>query len=334
MMMQMAREKMLELLRMMVLIRRFEIRMQENFKQRTRAGEAVGAIHSYEGQEGVAVGVSSMLRRDDYIFSTHRGHGHALAKGADLNRVVAELLGRKTGYSGGRGGSMHLFDPTIGLMGGNGIVGGGLPLVLGAGYSIVYRGSDQVAVCYFGEGAASQGSFHESLNMAAIMKYPILYVCENNLYAATTHARMQCPTEDIADLAAAYGMPGKVVDGNDVRAVHEAAGAALARARSGQGPTLLECKTYRHRPHCMVIPEHRSREELAEWIERDPIPRFQARLLEDGTATQAEMDRLAEDVERSLDEAFAFASNSPFPDPKTLTERFWATDKGGLPCAS
>jgi pyruvate dehydrogenase E1 component alpha subunit len=219
---------------------------------------------------------------------------------------------------------MHLFDPTIGLMGGNGIVGGGLPLVLGAGYSALYRGTDQVAICYCGEGAASQGSFHESLNMAAIMKYPILYVCENNLYAATTHARMQCPVEDIANLAAGYGIPGKVVDGNDVQAVHGAAGEAISRARSGRGPTLLECKTYRHRPHCMVIPEHRSQEELAHWKDRDPIPRFQTKLLEDATVTQTELDRVAEEVERSLDEALAFATNSPFPEPRTLTDGFWA----------
>lgn len=189
-------EKKLGMLRMMVLIRRFELRMQANFKARTRAGEAVGAIHSHEGQEAVATGVSACLRGDDYVFSTHRGHGHALAKGADLNRVVAELMGRETGFSGGRDGSMHLFDPAIGLMSGNGIVGGGLPLVLGAAYSALYHNTDQVAVCYSGEGAASQGSFHESLNMASIMKYPILYVCENNLYAATTHAAQQGPTED------------------------------------------------------------------------------------------------------------------------------------------
>ncbi len=318
----------------MVLIRKFEQRTIEIFAARMKAGDFPGALHSSEGQEAIAVGTSSQLRDDDYVFSTYRGHGHAIAKGIPIDKVVAEVNGKATGASRGYGGSMHLFDKRVSFMGGNGIVGAGIPLALGTAYAAVKRGTDQVTAVYFGDGGASQGAFHESLNMAAIKKYPIVFICENNLYAATTHVSENCPIEDIADRAKAYGIPGPVADGNNLFEVAETVGNAVARARAGDGPTLIEFKTWRHRAHCMVIPEHRSREELAEWKERDPIPRFQARLLEDGTATQAEMDRLAEDVERSLDEAFAFASNSPFPDPKTLTERFWATDKGGLPCAS
>ena len=233
-MIDVSKEQSLQLLRVMYVIRAFELRMQAIFRQRTDAGESVGALHSCEGQEAICAGVGACLRKDDYQFSTHRGHGHAIAKGLDLKRMAAEMLGKATGSSHGRGGSMHLFDPAIGLLGGNGIVGGGLPLALGAGYSALYRGTDQVTVCYFGEGAAGQGSVHESLNMAAVQKFPIVYVCENNLYAATTHVSKTCPIENIADRAAGYGIPGKVVDGNDVLAVRRAASEAVARARQGR----------------------------------------------------------------------------------------------------
>jgi acetoin:2,6-dichlorophenolindophenol oxidoreductase subunit alpha len=308
----------------MYAIRAFELRMQAIFRQRTNAGLAVGALHSCEGQEAICAGVGECLRKDDYQFSTHRGHGHAIAKGLDLMRMAAEMLGKATGPSHGRGGSMHLFDPAIGLLGGNGIVGGGLPLALGAGYSALYRGTDQVTVCYFGEGAAAQGSTHESLNMAAVQKFPIVYVCENNLYAATTHLRKTCPIEDIADRAAGYGMPGKVVDGNDVLAVRRAAAEAVARAREGSGPTLLECKTYRHRPHCMVIPEHRPAEERELWNGRDPIRRFEAELRQENVTDQDELDALAAGVERELDKAVRFAEESPDPDPQTVCQWVWA----------
>ena len=308
----------------MYAIRAFELRMQAIFRQRTEAGESVGALHSCEGQEAVAAGVGACLRKDDYQFSTHRGHGHAIAKGLDLKRMAAEMLGKATGCSRGRGGSMHLFDFKIGLMGGNGIVGGGMPLALGAGYSARYRGSDQVTVCYFGEGAASQGAAHESINMAAVLTLPIIYVCENNLYAATTHASRNCPVENVAARATGYGIPGEVVDGNDVLAVHRAASKAVARARQGRGPTLLEAKTYRHRPHCMVIPEHRPEKEREAWQGRDPIRRFEAQLRRENVAAQDELDRLAADAERELAEAVAFAEQSPDPDPQTVCQWVWA----------
>ncbi len=308
----------------MFTIRAFELRMQAIFRQRTASGESVGALHSCEGQEAVAAGVGACLRKDDYQFSTHRGHGHAIAKGLDLKRMAAEMLGKATGSSHGRGGSMHLFDLDIGLMGGNGIVGGGMTLALGAGYSARYRGTDQVTVCYFGEGAASQGAAHESINMAAVQKLPIVYVCENNLYAATTHMRENCPVEHVADRAAGYGISGEVIDGNDVLAVHRAALQAVARARQGAGPTLLECKTYRHRPHCMVIPEHRPEEEREAWKGRDPIHRFEEQLRQENVAARDEFDRLATDVERELAEAIGFAEQSPDPDPQTVCQWVWA----------
>jgi pyruvate dehydrogenase E1 component alpha subunit len=313
-----------ELLRVMYLIRSFELKIQELFQEKLLAGDFLGALHSYEGQEAVAAGVGACLRRDDYVFSTHRGHGHAIAKGLDLKKMVAELLGKETGCCRGRGGSMHLFDPEIGLMGGNGIVGGGLVLALGTAYSAVYRGTDQVTVCFFGDGAASQGGFHESLNMAAIEKYPVLYVCENNLYAATTHVSRNCPVENIADRAAAYGVPGKIVDGNDVLAVHQAASEAAALARAGGGPTLMECKTYRHRAHCMAIREHRGDDEIRQWRSRDPIRRLESKLLADAAATQDELDGLRARARALLDEAVEFAKKSKFPDPQTVADGLWA----------
>ena len=327
-MINVSREKALQLLRTMYVIRGFELKILTLFQIGARAGESVGALHSCEGQEAVCAGVGACLRRDDFQFSTHRGHGHAIAKGLDLKRMAAEILGKETGCSRGRGGSMHLFDVEIGLLGGNGIVGGGLPLALGAGYSARYRGTDQAIVCYFGDGAASQGAAHESLNMAALHRFPIVYVCENNLYAATTHVSANCPVRDIADRASGYGIPGKVVDGNDVLAVYEAASEAVARARQGDGPTLLECKTYRHRPHCMVIPEHRPEEEREAWKARDPIDLFVARLLEEQLVTRNEVSGLAGEVEEDLAEAVRFAQDSPLPDPRTVTEGLWADTVG------
>ena len=319
-------ETMLDMLRVMYLIRGFELKMQDLFQDKLLAGDFLGALHSCEGQEAVSAGVGACLRQDDYLFSTHRGHGHAIAKGLDLDAMVAELLGKETGCSRGRGGSMHLFDPEIGLMGGNGIVGGGLVLALGTAYSALYRGTDQVTVCFFGDGAASQGGFHESLNMAALEKYPILYVCENNMYAATTPVGVNCPLENMADRANGYGIAGKTVDGNNARAVYEAAFEAVARARAGNGPTLLECKTYRHRAHCMAFndSENRQVDEIEAWKERDPIRQLESVLLAENAATPEDFDRLKTAVQASLDEAVEFGRNSEFPDPRTVAYGLWA----------
>ena len=308
----------------MLLIRRFELKMLDLYKEKARKGEFLGALHSYEGEEAIAAGVCAALRKDDYVFSTHRGHGHAVAKGADLPRMFAELLGKETGYSKGRGGSMHLFDPEIGLMGGNGIVGGGTTLALGTGIRAQYVGTDQVTVCFFGEGAASQGPLHESINMAAVWKLPVIYVCENNQYAATTHVSYNYPTEDLSGRGPAYDIPVRVVDGNDVLAVHEAAAELVKIARQGGGPSLIEAVTYRHRAHCMVITEHRTQEEMDEWHRKDPIPRFEKALLDDGTITEAALEKLKADVDEIMEKGAEFGKRSPFPKPETVADYLWA----------
>ncbi|MCE5309064.1 MAG: thiamine pyrophosphate-dependent dehydrogenase E1 component subunit alpha [Acidobacteriales bacterium] len=316
--------EMLDLYAVMVRIRRFELKMVEIFTTRIKNGDSPGALHTYCGEEAVAAGVCSLLRRDDYVFSTHRGHGHALAKGADLRKVVAELNGRATGLSRGFGGSMHLYDPSIGFMGTTGVVGGNLPLCLGTAYASVAMGKDSVTVAFFGEGAASQGSFHESLNMAAVMHWPIVYVCENNLYAATTHVSVNCPVANVADRAQGYGIPGVVADGNDVLAVRDAAAAAIERARAGFGPTLIECKTYRHHPHCMVIPEHRPPKEIREWRARDPIELFGLKLVAEGVATRADLDDIEAREVRALENAVESMAESPLPDPLAVADFLWA----------
>jgi pyruvate dehydrogenase E1 component alpha subunit len=308
----------------MVLIRQFELSTIEVFAQRMRAGDFPGALHSSEGQEAIAVGVMSRLRPDDYVFSTYRGHGHAIAKGIPLERVAAEVHGRATGASRGFGGSMHLFWKPLNFMGGNGIVGGGIPLALGTAYAAVKRGTDQVTAVFFGDGAASQGSFHEALNMAAIKRWPVIFICENNLYAATTHVSGNCPLENIADRATAYGIPGVAADGNDVLAVADTAEAAVARARAGQGPTLIEFKTYRHRAHCMVIPEHRPHRERNVWRERDPIERFAARLLAEGLADQAQLDDIRRQAAARLEQSLQFMRESPLPQPADVEDVLYA----------
>jgi len=312
------KEEVLRMLKMMYRIRFFEERVKRLYKQNLLAGSFLGALHTYIGQEAIAVGICSLLRKDDYIFSTHRGHGHFLAKGGSLKELFAEFLGREAGCSKGRGGSMHLFDPGISFLGGNGIVGAGIPLALGAGYSACYRDTDQLTVCFFGDGAASQGTFHESLNIASLWKLPIIFVCENNCYAVTTPVNETIAITNVADRANGYGMPGKVVDGNDLLAVYREAKSAITRARTGKGPTLLECKTYRIDPHCMVLPEMRTSEEIEKWKERDPILRFEGRLKKEGISNQQNFEILKKEVSEELDSAEKFAEGSPFPDPEAF----------------
>ena len=305
------------LLRTMVLIREFD---ELAIKLRV-AGKIYGAVHPYVGQEGVAVGVCSNLSTRDRVTSTHRGHGHCIAKGADIRRMMAELFGRVDGYCRGKGGSMHIADFAVGMLGANGIVGGGLPIACGAALAAQLEGAGAVTVCFFGDGAAAEGEFHEALNIAAVWKLPIVFVCENNQYAANNAVGVQHPRPDIAAHASAYAMPGVIVDGNDVLEVRAATGEAVARARGGEGPSLLECKTYRWHFHAMraaVPPETRASDEILEWKARDPIARLERVALERGLVTAADVAAIRARVAADLEDAVGFAEASPFPDPKDL----------------
>jgi len=301
----------------MLEIRYFEEKVYDLYGQNL----VPGTIHLYAGQEAVAVGVCANLREDDYITSTHRGHGHCIAKGAQLNRVMAEILGKKTGYCKGKGGSMHIADFSIGMLGATAVVGAGLPIAAGAGLSIKLRKTDQVVACFFGDGASNQGTFHEGINMASIWNLPVLFVCENNLYAMGTHQSRVMAIENIADRAAAYGIPGLAVDGNDVLAVYEAAHEAVDRARKGRGPTLIECKTYRHKGHSRFDPAtYRPKEEVEKWIKRDPIAQFKAMLLEKKTLTEEETNKIEQEVASAVEDAVKFARESPHPAPEEALE--------------
>lgn len=313
-----------EMLRLMYLIRAFEETAGARYVASREAGQFMGALHTCHGQEATAVGVCQALRDDDFVVSTHRGHGHCLAKGADPGRMLAELSGRVDGYSHGHGGSMHIFAPELGLLGGNGIVGAGLPLAIGAAFSAQYNETGQVVVCFFGDGASKQGTFHESFNLAALWNLPCVFVCENNCYAATTPTADSCSVADIAELAQGYGCPGVTVEGNDVLAVHEAAQVAVAHARVGKGPYLLEAKTYRMKPHCMVIRETRDKGELEKWGERDPIGRFEKFLAGEGLMAAEEIAAVRREVEAVMGAAAEFAEASPWPDPARVGEALWA----------
>lgn len=315
------REESLEILDLMYLVRLFEEQAKDLHRRKLLEGSFMGALHTCVGQEACAVGACRALGRDDFVFSTHRGHGHFIARGGDLGRMMAELRGKETGCSGGCGGSMHLFDPEKGFMGGNGIVGAGLPLAVGAAYSARYRRSGQVTLCFFGDGAASQGTFHESLNIASLWNLPVVFACENNCYAVTSCCTRTISVPDIASRAAGYGMPGEVVDGNDVVEVMEKARAAVARARAGKGPSLLEFKTYRRDPHCMVIPETRPAEEIAGWEMKDPIVLFEARLEKAGLAGPEDFAEARRRAAGAIEQADRFARESPFPDPGAFREK-------------
>ena len=315
--------QLVQMLRTMILIREFD----ERAIQLRLAGKIFGAVHPYVGQEAVAVGVCACLSVTDRVTSTHRGHGHCIAKGADVRRMMAELFGRVDGYCKGKGGSMHIADFAVGMLGANGIVGGGLPIACGAALAGQLEGKGAVTVCFFGDGAAAEGEFHESLNIASVWKLPIVFVCENNQYAANNAIGAQHPRVDIAAHAAPYDMPGVVVDGNDVLAVHAATGDAVTRARRGEGPSLLECKTYRWHFHAMrnaPPPETRPAAEIAQWKERDPIARLEQHMLGRAMLSPDELRAVRDQVTSELDEAVAFADASPFPDPKDLMADMFA----------
>ncbi|MBD9199520.1 MAG: thiamine pyrophosphate-dependent dehydrogenase E1 component subunit alpha [Clostridiales bacterium] len=276
-----------------------------------------GSVHMYTGEEAVASSICAQLTDQDYIASTHRGHGHCIAKGAELDKALAELMGKDTGYCHGRSGSMHIADFTKGNLGANAIVGGGIPIATGAGLSIKMQHKPNVAVAFFGDGASNQGTFHESINMAAVWKLPVIYVCENNQFGMTVPVEQSTSVKDISVRAAAYNIAGETVDGNDVVAVYEAFARAKERALKGEGPTLLECKTYRWRGHWTGDPEpYRTREDVDWWKEnKDPIKLFAAYLTENKIATKEELEKIAADAADRMAKAEEFALNSPEPDP-------------------
>ena len=311
-----------EMLKRMLTIRRFEERASADYL----AGKIYGVVHCYIGEEAVAVGVCTALERSDRIISTHRGHGHCIAKGADLNRMMAELYGRETGYCKGKGGSMHIADFGIGMLGANGIVAGGIAIVTGAGLAAQMEGKGGVAVSFFGDGASNAGPFHECLNIAAAWKLPMLYVCENNMWAAQTAAAATHALGDVAARAAGYGIPGVVIDGNDVFAVYQAASRAVERARAGQGPTLIECKTYRWRAHTERQGQHdpRDRQEVVAWKARDPIAQLERRMRDQGDLDDAGLKAIDREILDAIERAVAFAEASPFPAPAQATDDVFA----------
>ena len=314
---QLSSERLNELLNKMLLIRNFEQTVGEIFA----TGRLPGFIHLSVGEEAVPVGVCANLRDDDYLTSTHRGHGHCIAKGVEINAMMAELFGKETGTSKGKGGSMHIFDFSIGMLGANGIVGAGAPLAVGAGLSAKYRKTDQVAVCFFGDAAANQGALHESMNIASLWKLPVVFVCENNQFGQFTRHELDSSVPDVSARAPSYNMPGEVVDGMDVLAVYEKVGEAVRRARAGKGPTLVEAKTYRFRGHFEGDQQvYRSQSEVEEWRKKDPILRLKAMMIERGMLSEADFEKMESSAKSKVAEAVKFAEESPTPSPSEYLE--------------
>jgi TPP-dependent pyruvate/acetoin dehydrogenase alpha subunit len=317
-------QQLLEMYRKMVTIRHFDQRAVEEF----HAGNIPGVVHAYIGEEAVAVGVCTALRRDDRIVSTHRGHGHTIAKGADIKLMMAELFGRSNGYCHGKGGSMHIADFSVGMLGANGIVGAGMPIATGAALAAQLEGGDRVAAAFFGDGASNEGAFHGSLNLASIWKLPVIFVCENNHWAVSVPASYALSVEDVSARAAGYNMPGVTVDGTDVLAVYEAAEQAVRRARAGQGPTLIECKTHRWRIHSEQRgnpSDPRPQGEVDIGRQRDPITRFGAHLQEQGLATAADLEQIDRDIQQAVAAAVDFARTSPLPRPEDALAEVFAS---------
>jgi pyruvate dehydrogenase E1 component alpha subunit len=311
-------ELLLNAYRKMLELRLFELKVQELY----RNARLPGFVHLYVGEEAVAVGVCMNLIDKDLVFSTHRGHGHALAKGVPADVVLAELWGKVTGSSGGRGGSMHMYAPEWGFMGTNGIVGAPIPLATGGALSAKLRQNGQVVVSFFGEGAVNSGSFHEAVNMGTVWDLPVVYVCENNLYATEMAFSRTTKNTSVARRAESYGLPGVEVDGQDVLAVHRVAKTAIDRARAGGGPTLIECKTYRYVGHHEGDPgtDYRTREEVQHWKEQDPLKRARKSLIESAVADEGELQAVDQEVERLIDQAVEFAEKSPEPSPDSIDE--------------
>jgi pyruvate dehydrogenase E1 component alpha subunit len=306
----------------MLRVRRFEELAGDLY----RAGIITGALHSSEGQEAVPVGVCMNLREDDYLQSSHRGHGHVLAKGGEFKPMMAELFGKASGYCKGRGGSMHFAFAEKNILGTNGIVGAGVPIAAGVGYSIKYRGTDQLVACFMGDGACNTGAFHEGINFASVLKAPVLYVIENNQWAISVPRKWSDRLENLSQRAASYDIPGETVDGNDVLAVYEAAYRAVKKIRAGEGPVLLECKTYRWKGHHAGEPaslQYRDPKEVEIWMEKCPIKKLKSILLEEKVLIQADIDKMRADIDQALDEAVEFAKKSPLPEASSLFDNLF-----------
>lgn len=319
--MEISRDTLLEMYRRMVRIREFELAAIDLFKR----GQVKGAVHPYIGQEASGVGVCMALRKDDLIAGTHRSHGHNIAKGADTKRMMAEILGKETGYCKGRGGSMHIAAFDTGSLGALAVVGSGIPLAVGAALAFKMRGEDRVTAPFTGDAGSNTGNWHEGLNMASVWDLPVVFVLENNHYGVSTNIRASINIEDLSIRAQSYGIPGLRVDGFDVLTVYEAAVQAVARARRGEGPTLLVTESYRFEGHYAGEPEvYRERAEVDEYRKKDPIPRFRTYLIEDEKASQTELDTIDAEIKQEMVDAVKFARESPQPDPSTATDYIYA----------
>jgi len=314
----------LYLMRKMLEIRFFEEKIVDQYAR----GTVPGLAHLYIGEEAVAVGACANLKEDDMITSTHRGHGHCIAKGADVNRMMAELFGKKDGYCKGKGGSMHIADMQIGMLGAMGIVGSGGPIAVGAALAAKKRKSGQVVICFFGDAATNTGAFHESANFASLYRLPVVFVCENNLYGISVSMKRHTRVKHIADRAAGYNMPGVTVDGNDVLKVYGAVGKAVEAARKGKGPTLVECMTYRFRGHFEGDPNlgerYRTKKEMEQWMAKCPIKRFKKTILDRKWASKKELEKMENDVRQEVEDAMAYANASPFPEGEETLEDVFA----------
>lgn len=315
--MKVSDDKLRDMLKTMLTIRYFEQEAQNQFAM----GVIPGFVHLYIGEEAVATGACAALNEDDYITSTHRGHGHIIAKGGDVKYMMAELFGKETGYCKGKGGSMHIADASKGILGANGIVGAGHNIAVGAGLSAQYRGTEQVCVCFFGDASTNQSTFHEALNLASVWKLPVIFVCENNGYGISVSQERHQNITDISVRAQSYNIPGVTIDGNDVLAVHEAVTEAVAYARDKKGPTLIECKTYRHRGHFEGdATVYRTDEELQEWKKKDPIPRLKTYLTDNEILTKDEINTLEADIKREVQDAITFAKESKVADISSVVQ--------------
>ncbi len=315
--MEIEKAKLIDMYRTMLRIRRFEEKLVKEFA----SGRIPGTVHLYIGEEAIATAACACLNRDDYITGTHRGHGHVIAKGGRTDRMMAEIFGRKTGYCKGKGGSMHIADPDLGILGANGIVGGGVCVATGAGIACEMKGKQQVTVAFLGDGSTNEGAFHEAVNLAAIWNLPVLYIIENNLYAEKTRITDTTKIVDLSERSKSYGIPGISIDGNDVLKVYETVNEAVARARQDKGPTLIECKTYRWRGHFEGDAQgYKPREEVEEWKKKDPIPRFRKYLQDNGFLAEADADKIDAEMVQEVEDALQFAMASPFPAPEETEE--------------